>query len=386
MTVPDMYTDSDRASYNSQRDVTEAWLARLYPSHNIKSREFVPSTVRSCMRRNTYHSTAVIYSSPNFSGYQFDDGSGILLHYNTIEALRTPDGLVINNTQCWGTGFAHCSPPCSTEYNGKLPLNHVGAFMNNRHTLMDITDIWTFDPYDSSYANAYVAEVADGEYGIVSVLDHSITGSNSHSMFRVESENLDVDDPTTLLIPNDVSTGDIVNSREFTKSRLSSEEAALHKENGGTLTESQSPHRRGHINMQYYRTDLRSTKTIRQGEWFFIPVPELDVDRPYYKPLSDTWKQTDSLPEQCSDCGAQEFTIFDEYVRCNVCANRYCVYPDSMDAELLEQSHIPRDIVVIGENTYVRGTVKHSNGQYDTINLGDIWHRAVQQEYTTLTL
>lgn len=39
----------------------------------------------------------------------YGSSDGTLLHYRTIEAIRTHDGVVIGNGQCWSGGFASCS-------------------------------------------------------------------------------------------------------------------------------------------------------------------------------------------------------------------------------------------------------------------------------------
>ena len=46
-----------------------------------------------------------------------------LMHYSTIEAFRTIDGKIVNNRNCWGRGFAFCSPP-DTDY--RVSLNAIG--------------------------------------------------------------------------------------------------------------------------------------------------------------------------------------------------------------------------------------------------------------------
>jgi predicted Zn-ribbon and HTH transcriptional regulator len=41
----------------------------------------------------------------------FSSCDGVLTHYRTIEAIRTTDGKIIENRECWSGGFAHCSSP-----------------------------------------------------------------------------------------------------------------------------------------------------------------------------------------------------------------------------------------------------------------------------------
>jgi len=59
--------------------------------------------------------------------------SGILTHYRTIEAIRLETGEVIENTQCWSSGFASC-PHHHADYS--LPLstiaNNLGSGWDNQ--------------------------------------------------------------------------------------------------------------------------------------------------------------------------------------------------------------------------------------------------------------
>jgi len=41
----------------------------------------------------------------------YTDGKGILWHYDTIQAVKTYDGKIIANRDCWSMGFAHCTLP-----------------------------------------------------------------------------------------------------------------------------------------------------------------------------------------------------------------------------------------------------------------------------------
>lgn len=100
----DVYEETTRAKHDSQRDVTRAWCDGKLPTHN------------------TNGEACVLYSSRNFKGYQYPDGSGKLKHYSTTEAIRTRNGLVINNLECWSKGWARCSPPARSNRDHSLPL------------------------------------------------------------------------------------------------------------------------------------------------------------------------------------------------------------------------------------------------------------------------
>ena len=52
--------------------------------------------------------------------------NGILQHYRTIEGVRTVDGVIIENTQCWSAGFARCS---ITSADYRLPLSTISGLL-----------------------------------------------------------------------------------------------------------------------------------------------------------------------------------------------------------------------------------------------------------------
>lgn len=101
----DVYEVTTKA-VGSQQWVANQWAEGKLPLHD---------TLRS--------------STGNFKGHQYDDGSGKLKHYRTIEAVRTLNQTVISNTQCYARGFAHCSTPhaayCPKRTLESLPLTQL---------------------------------------------------------------------------------------------------------------------------------------------------------------------------------------------------------------------------------------------------------------------
>lgn len=112
-----------------------------------------------------------------------------------------------------------------------------------------------------------------------------------------------------------------------------------------------NPDGRGADNIDGYGDEaLVGSRIIRQGEWYFISKPDLELPRGrVQKPLS-------------------------EYVPDNPLGN-----------------HTPRDLVVIGEDedlgtfgdgpepgVYVRGTVRHADNEHSMFNLYETWHQVVE--------
>lgn len=67
----------------------------------------------------------------------YSSEGGELTHYRTLEAIRTFDGLVIRNTQCWARGFAKRS--IGWDHIG-LPLTAIGSFYRNQLRAIKIVE------------------------------------------------------------------------------------------------------------------------------------------------------------------------------------------------------------------------------------------------------
>lgn len=63
----------------------------------------------------------------------------MLWHYRTRKAIRSRNGLIISNEQCWSRGFAHCSTPRRTD--GLAALSIVEQLADREHDAHDITQI-----------------------------------------------------------------------------------------------------------------------------------------------------------------------------------------------------------------------------------------------------
>lgn len=82
---------------------------------------------RSKRKKGLTQDEVAILFSFGFDGYESGTGNfrsenNILWHYSTIEAIRTLQGIIINNRDCWSRGFAHCSSPPNSDYQLNLSL------------------------------------------------------------------------------------------------------------------------------------------------------------------------------------------------------------------------------------------------------------------------
>lgn len=358
--VPNGYTDTSRACYDCQQKVADAWADMKYPSHN----------------------DGELYSSDNFRGEQYADGSGVLHHYDTREAIRTVDGTVISNAQCWSEGFAHCSTP--SEIDARLPLQAIEAHIDDSDDLLtsikhiigqpETRERTHSDDTYQSYTVENTAVVFDG-YTVIIGRDPSIKEGNSRFTFRVDhlrpATKATADDVAQYIddyltpTPVENSPMRVVSSDEYCKTRLDADERDAHVSHGGTLSESRSSWRDEPVNYQHFRADLQGNVIVRHGEWFFIPRTGVDLEatgEDYARDVLDNHVPrrehggVSPLPRVC-DCGSTRFDVADDgTVTC-----RSCGYNDV-------------------RNIYVRGEIAHANGDHDSINLGDTWYEAVSHD------
>lgn len=341
------YTRTKRASYGSQQECADAWADDQYPVHN----------------------DGVLYSSPNFRGVQRDDGSGRLRHYRTREAIRTRNGLIINNHQCWADGFAHCSPP--SDPDAVLPLSAIETIAdhNQSYEIADVIGaVNTWEGYHGDTRSsvrpentiavfpAYDQSAADHEhYGVCVARDPSgLNRDSQYFVFRVDEDEIEFAREHGVealidakLTPEAVTSSeyDVVHSGVYTKNHLDESEREAHLAAGGKVTGSRSRWRDEPVNRQFHRADLQGDSIVRHGEWFFIPAPN----------VSD-----DDVTPSCS-C--------ETYVSDDLGSHR--TYDDS--GRLDDGTPV------------VRGRVGHSDNDHNMIHLGDTWHKAVTHGVEALT-
>jgi len=403
------YSETSRKSYPNQQAVADAWAGGKYPSHNVGPQGAVlytgtPDTDNHPYSRGRYSrsrgANSGVWSDSgargtrcNFYGVQHDDGSGTLWHYNTREAIRTSDNTVILNQQCWSTGFAHCSHP--EEWDFRVPFDAVEEHLDANDTVFDIEGVLgqpetslrqtyddTLQVYTRKRARGSVVIIngEDESYGIYVGRDASIINGPSSFTFTLSaSEVADLDSATDaldLLTPEAVNQSDmeVVDSSEFTKTRLDESEREAHLNAGGNLSSSNSRWRDEKINRQHYRADLRGNVIVRQGEWFLIPTGMTEDDDVPEQGTQEAQKILDShrasrfhgarqpLPSECPNCGASSIHV--------ECAG---------DCSCIECGHwFDRPI-------FVRGMVRHTSNDHNAIGLGDEWHRAIQHSRDVLT-
>lgn len=216
MEIPDEYNPVRKARYSSQRQVTQAFINGKFPTHNV-----VKMGVSDKL-------AGKIYSSDNFKGYLYSEGKGKIMHYRTKETIRTKNGLIIVNSQCYSGGFAHCSPPSHSRRDGTLPLTTINREIDN--SMYDIVSVESGDKYGSPT----LAEFEDSSG--VAVINDETSKRRGSVVFKVTKKEMEeLNDPAEL--------------PKLLKPEL----------------------------VEYYEDYGRDV--VRQGEWFFVPQEDLEVPK-----------------------------------------------------------------------------------------------------------
>lgn len=293
--IPEDYEPVRRASYNTQSEVTSAFVEGKFPYHNVR--------MRSSRDGETTIYGGYLYSSENFHAILRSDGRGTITHYRTIETIRTYNGQIIVNSQCWSGGFAHCSPPRGDDNDGSLPLTLLNSrgFGKSIYDIVDVREKHDYGGYPK------VAEFEDGT-GVAVISDETSNNWQEEVVFKLTKKEMNELD-------------DIENVAEYIKPDM--------------------------VKGVEERKDV-----VRQGEWWFIPYP--DKEFPKGRIIKALKQSRDS------DGNIKSYR--------------------SMDEDL--GNHVPRDKVLLDDGrVFVRGTVRHLQGDHEMINLEETWHKAVRERY-----
>lgn len=329
----DRYHDTKKSTYNSQQEVADAWADGAFPTKNFNPDDGDKAVDLTC--------------SANFYGRQQRDGHGQLWHYRTLEAIRTYNGLIINNRQCWSRGFAHCSTPRHTDYS--LPIGAIRDMIRGHDsTIYDINRI-----EGDRETGRIVHFDTDEKLAVFIGRDSTARDADAYLLKLEGSEYMTdpADVEREILRPEAVKNSDmlVIGADEYTKTRFNDPSEETIQAEG--LKKVTSNWGRDHWkNHKMYRAELQGSSIVRQGEWFFIP-------RPDYEKLD----HHNAGPSALEELGNHEVVRDDGA---------------AVDSD---------------GRLYVRGTIGHrwggwSDGDHNAINLGDVWHQAVTHDRDCVTV
>jgi len=328
------------------------------------------------LRRVEGHRTTE--SEKNFYAVQFVDGSGKLVHYDTVAGIRSKHGVVLRNRQDFANGRARVTPPSKEARDAYIPLSGLmESDLLGEETVYDITEV---ESYEVQRWRENTVLFLDSGAAILVVYDSTAMDYDNRwcatrlepgqaSTVRRSDNPLDVVKPD-IVLSAEADGADIVTSDEW----------------GG--------------NGSPWRDARCGDAIVRQGEWYFVPMSEdFSPDAPVYRPHCGRFdvgtvpnsSLHDSVRSECWECGATDFEIPEGATQvCTECGNQH-VIRDWMDGSVAPMSpevdgvpdignHKPREIAVVNGEVYVRGTVRHVESEHAMLHLEDRWHRAVENE------
>lgn len=420
------YEVDTRACHQSQADVCEAWMEGKYPAHKTDdaqgldgahlytwSNEYVGRGRMGGFFRGGYDPDdyeRVI----NYEAIQHPDGHGVINHYQTIAAIRTKNGLVINNEQDGASGWARVTQPDDAHHT--LPLSGIEDILDREAPGMTLYDI------ESVMQNA-----VDIRYKTTRdfIGDHKIvTGVQpvrNNRDFDIRSVELNNGGAVILLWDSTANNPD-----ERVCGFYAPPEEYRHVDTVDQAFDLLEPEE-----VQYARLDmvpadefsgddatfsneeLCGDVIVRQGEWYLLPMPEgFTPENPIHKAMWNPNRQSDwvfpnsvdeylevdellsEMPAECPSCGSQAFDVQSTHptLDCKECESAFAYgsvnaddyitddlreyYQDSLD---ILGNHQPRDLAVGDDgDLYVRGTFRHTSNEHAMINLQERWHLAVE--------
>lgn len=424
------YEITTRACYGSQQEVCDAWEAMQYPKHNPGSTQGVSGahlyTWSSTSQPRTRFGRAGrgrgrdADSTINYQAIQHPDGHGVIEHYSTIAAVRTKTGLVINNEQDFGTGFAHITWP---EGDHTLPLTGIDNILSDHpETVYDIARI-VRDSVEITYQTK--RDLIGGHDVVTGVRPSRDADRDVHVAELTTGAAVVLLFDSTANNRDERKCGFYLSSTEW--GQMTRPKDALEALRPDKVTESDLPvipadeYADGGAT---YGGDQLGSAIIRQGEWYLIPAAEdFTPNAPIKKCLSvpsrySDWDATPikdevpdkftrtgvdeevpDLPEHCPMCGADGLEIDARYpvADCSECDHRVVYHEGFLKeraAEALDDwcddnyghitsnmrdildSHVPRDLAVEPDpvKPYVRGSFRHVDNEHQMINLEERWH------------
>jgi hypothetical protein len=373
-----------RAHHETNGDALQAWLRREFPVHTMDKNG------RARLRASTA------------SAEQFADGSG---EFRTggeepLLAVRTRSGLVLRNSENSGSSWY------SVRENDELPLSSIAQLLSESQfsrtkELRKITRL-----HHGTQQELRVLELEDGT-GAAVARDPTMRSMYQHRNYGGGWRAGDI--PTGWF-------GFLLTAEEMASFRtaddaldlLTPEPVAERLATGNYRLVEGAPSQY-QVDPPKFGFSRRQDSIIRQGEWFFIPTePDFEPEAPVLKPLSRKIETRSLcyLPNFERDVRVTSFprkSFGSEGVRpVEIDGNLMMEDVESgvyyTDQELLPfgfhnpmGSHVARDLAVVGESTenyerlFVRGTVRHTEGDHDVYNFRENWFEAVRHDREVLS-
>lgn len=412
ITLDPRLTPTRKAHGNSQSDVLEMWENMMFPTRHVHTERAYGKDVEdmtfygvfyswsSSMTRRRRFGSNNRNPQVNYEARVYPDGRGEVRYYNTVVAIRHPDGRVINNSNCGSAGFGRCEFPRERLYS--LPLDNIDMMVRESNAADD---------------------QFEGMWSIVDVIGKSKNDNKTTRIGRRRAE-YSVRPPYVVVMENGagyvIGRDQSVNRRQgLTRFgiRIPPEQMERVHRPQDALDLLKPP--------QVMAAEKQGRDIKRQGEWWLVPLHDGEDEpsgvlkkclpvatrkndyRLYNMEMPDA-TFTDEAPSECmgDECHSTEFEMDARHpiVTCVRCGLRHvygydevpdsiieATFPDMVESlddvnrQLLD-SHTPRDLVLDGEDIFVRGTFRHTDNEHTMFNLGERWHAAYTHSYEAWTL
>lgn len=374
-------TTATRQYHDTNGEALKAWLGFEFPVHAMDSKG------RALIRGSTAR------------GEQFADGSG---EFRTggdepLLAVRTRSGLLLRNEENSGRSWYRM------QEDDELPLSSIAQLLSGGRRLSRTADLRGITRiHHGTKQSLRVLELEDGSGAAVardptmrSMYQHRNYGGGWRAGpiptgwfgFEVTAEELasfrTANDALDLLLPPEVSE------------RLATGDYTLVE---GAPSQYQ-------VNPPKYSWRRRTENIIRQGEWFFIPTEsDFEPEGVITKPLNGG-VLTDSLEgvtridphygvpaervipiealgtPMLKDVETGELFTTERTIKSGYVADLAEFGGVPLNPRDVMGNHVPRDFVAVNKTEwYVRGTVRHVEGDHDVYNLRENWFRAVRHD------
>lgn len=341
--------------------------------------------------------------------------NGILTHYSTIEAIRTNDGKIISNRQCWSRGFAKCSLPknvyasmdltalCASlivpemhikeiivlnkdkngnvlfKYQGKYFINGVDSGRASRYNRtryiselrgkpQSLKEAFEdLKPIDVKNAERYKQKVErQGElFFIKSQMQHTY----SNIQRRIKIPCVFVQHKCKVCgVKGDIKKVDIETDKEKLKELRKNVVKSLAEINTGSRTFDTEKAKEIWVKeLTRGLNDIRKKVPISES----LIMSRINEDDNKIHPNFYGWYERvlENLKEM-EKIHKEKGCTCDDMERTEKIGYRFSDYPDIFE----NNSHTATEVAKFGDSVYVRGIVRHKDHDHPQLNLGNDWY------------
>lgn len=369
-----------------------------YYDHNTVKKGCIECKVASGLSKakimpsqdNVAHLFGIGIDGLTSSSGNFHSENGLLIHYSTIESIRTKQGIVIDNNECWSGGYAHCSTPRNVKYHLDLTsleewfsrdalrdivvLDHDKDYDTNLGTLFTIGERYFINASNKDGRGRFLAELIKP----CQTLKEAYESMKPKQVKLAESQGLEVKRQGELFfIPLHNETTLLQNNIDYIVPKV---------------TDIQQRHKKP-IKIYYGQCSKCGIKTAtskNKDSWELTNHPTFR-----YMGYSELSHHKNKKIQKAIDCNEKYDRDNDKFMKVKSKeAYEFTPYP-TIDIEpnpteadqprvrrLIQEvrhgHHTATRVGKIGQTIVAKGIVRHQNGDHHKLELSNIWHVVVR--------